>query len=65
MGRKSKFLKKTMQLCIDFVYDFAEMVLVVGEVVMVSLNYKDFPKGIGFYPGLISLIQSFEVVNSY
>jgi len=49
---------------IDLVDHFTEMVLIIGEVIVICLNDEDLSKVIGFHPGLIPFIQPLQVVNS-
>ena len=57
------FSEQSVELGIDLINDLAEMFLVLGEVVIVSLEDEQPSKLICFYPCLISLIKPLKVIE--
>ena len=63
-GKRQEYLKETMTLGIDLIDHFTEMILIVGEVIMIGFDDKEPAEVICFNPGLISFVQPFQIIYS-
>jgi hypothetical protein len=52
-----------MQLSVDLVDHFAEMVVVVREIIMVSFDYQHFSQLIRLDPCFIPFIKPLEIIQ--
>ena len=54
-----------MQFGVDLVDDFAKVIVVVREVVMICFDNKHSSEFVGLDPGFVPLIQPFKVIEPY
>ena len=54
-----------MNFGIYLIHYLTEVVVVIGKIVMVSLNNQYLSEVVGFHPGFVALIKSFQVVDPY
>ena len=54
-----------MKQGIDLIDHFAEMVLVIREIVMVGFDNQDLSQVVRFHPGFVPFVQPFKVIDPY